>query len=121
MKRALYLLLLILIMLLFIGCANKSSADLDTSHDYIYMESTEAVKPSIRFGGNDQFQFTYSALSSYIAIGLYEVDDGYLFLKTDDGAYEYVFKIEKGTLIFDAEKSSAIPSHANVPDGAVFK
>ena len=60
-------------------------------------------------------------LSSYYAIGSYEIDDGSLILKTDDGKYKYVFKIEDNTLIFNEKESSEIPSYANVPDGAVFE
>lgn len=60
-------------------------------------------------------------LSSYIAIGSYEVDYDNLVFKTDDGKYKYVFKIKDNNLIFSATESSEIPSFANVPDGAIFK
>jgi hypothetical protein len=69
----------------------------------------------------NRFTFTYSLLSSYYAVGSYEIDDGNLILTTDDGENKYVFKIKDKTLIFNAKESSEIPSYANVPDGAVFE
>jgi|LSQX01.2.fsa_nt_gb hypothetical protein len=60
-------------------------------------------------------------ISSHIAIGSYEMEDIYLILNIDDGKYNYVFKIENNALIIDADKSSKIPSFANINDGAVFR
>lgn len=45
----------------------------------------------------------------------------YVMQELDDGKYKYVFKIKDSTLIFNAKKSSEIPSFANVPHGAIFK
>jgi len=84
-------------------------------------ESEEPSKPIVLLKDGNRFTFTYSLLSSYYAIGSYEIDDGNLILKTDDGEYKYVFKIKDNTLIFNAKESSEIPSYANVPDGAVFE
>jgi len=49
------------------------------------------------------------------------MEDIYLILNIDDGKYNYVFKIENNALIIDADKSSKIPSFANINDGAVFR
>lgn len=122
MKKTLYLLLSTLIFIFTcVGCTSEKSIEINTARAYIYHESTEAIKPTIVFQENGQFQFTYSVLSSYVPQGSYEGNDGYLFLKTDDGGYEYVFKIEDDALVFDGEQSSSIPSFSNIPDGAVFK
>jgi hypothetical protein len=89
--------------------------------NYIMQEAEEPAKPIVLLKDGYRFTFTYSLLSSYYAIGSYEIDDGNLILKTDDGENKYVFKIKGTTLIFNAKESSEIPSYANVPDGAVFK
>ena len=89
--------------------------------NYIMQEAEEPAKPIVLLKDGYRFTFTYSLLSSYYAIGSYEIDDGNLILTTDDGENKYVFKIKDKTLIFNAKESSEIPSYANVPDGAVFK
>jgi hypothetical protein len=89
--------------------------------NYVMQASKEPVKPIVSLEDSNKFTFTYSALSSYIAIGSYEVDDDNLILKTDDGKYKYIFKIKDNALIFNAKESSQIPSFANVPDGTIFE
>jgi len=123
MKKALYLLLLVLIFILtFVGCVNENNLDVDITNVYVYEESTETIKPTITFKENNQYTFIYSALSSYLPRGSYEISDEYVVLKTDDEpGYEYVFKIKGETLVFDSEKSSEMPSFANVPNEAIFK
>lgn len=121
MKKVLFLLLSTLILVLICSNYKNEKTEVDTARAYVYQESIEVIKPTIVFQKSAQFQFTYSALSSYLPRGSYEFNDGYLYLKTDDGKYEYVFQREDNALIFNAEKSSPIPSFANVPDGAVFE
>ena len=122
MKKALFLLLsLVILVLLFVGCTNESNTKLDIARAYVYRESAEVMKPTIVLEENNRFIFTFSALSSYLPAGSCEVNSEYLFLKTDDEEYEYVFKMKGDTLIFDAEKSSALPSFTDIPDGAVFE
>lgn len=87
---------------------------------YVMDESDEALKPNVTLEEGNKFRFSYSALSSYLAIGTYEIENNNLILKTKDGLYKYVFKIEDDSLIFDANESSELPSYANIPDGAVF-
>ena len=53
--------------------------------------------------------------------GSYEIKNHTLLLKTDDGEQEYLFAIRGETLVFDATGSSALPSFADIPDGAVFQ
>lgn len=90
--------------------------------DYIMEESEEVAKPTIQLKNGNKFIFNYSPLSSYMAIGSYEVDDNSnLILKTDDEEFQYVFKIKEKTLIFNLEESSQMPSYVKIPDGSIFK
>ena len=104
----------------------------ENSQRYTFNSSVESVvKPNIILSNSgNRFQFTYSVLSSYIAVGNYELTDDKLTLKTDDGNNIYVFNVEGNTFVFDASKSSEIPKYAYssgakaecpVPDGAIFE
>lgn len=125
MKNLLYVKYLFLLMVLIwalIGCSNnpKTTEQYIPIGTYAMQESEEPVKPVVSLEDSNKFTFSYSVLSSYIAIGSYEVDDDNLILRTDDGEYKYVFKIKDDILIFDEKESSKIPSFANVSDGAIF-
>ena len=115
--------LLLVLALVIVGCSNtpETADQYIPAGNYIMQESEEPSKPTVSLEDGNRFTFTYSLLSSYYAVGSYEIDDGNLILKTDDGEYKYVFKIKDNTLIFNAKESSEIPSYANVPDGAVFE
>lgn len=90
--------------------------------DYIMEKSEEIAKPTVQLKDGNKFIFNYSPLSSYMALGSYEVDDdSNLILKTDDGEFQYVFKIKEKTLIFNSEESAVIPSYVSIPDGSIFK
>lgn len=122
-QRVLYVLMLFLIVLALTSCSSKKTSDKSLElREYVMKESDEPkpIKPTVTLY-EDKFMFMYSALSSYIGIGTYEIDNDKLILKTDDGKNVYVFTIDNGTLIFNADESSNLPSYANVPDGAVFK
>lgn len=99
---------------------------------YKYFESIDPIKPSLLLYDNPKtFTFSWSGFSSYIAVGKYELDENTLTLKTDDGMYTYVFDVVDDTYVFDASRSSTIPSYkysadalkaeCPVPDGAVFQ
>jgi len=73
---------------------------------------------------------TFGWLSSYIAVGKYEIDGGELRITSADG-YEnrYVFHSSGSGYVFDAEKSTKVPlfkpsadsdAFPSIPDGAVF-
>jgi hypothetical protein len=114
-KRYLYALILFAVVFALTACSSDKLAGV-----YEIADSDEFLKPTVVLEENGKFRFTYSALSSYLAIGTFETDNNNLILKTDDGLYEYVFKIEGDSLIFNANESSELPSYANVPDGGVF-
>ncbi|MBQ8836079.1 MAG: hypothetical protein IJ002_01060 [Clostridia bacterium] len=99
---------------------------------YKFYDSVDPVAPSIFLYDDPQtFSFTYSAFSSYFAVGTYELTDDTLTLKTNDGMNTYVFDVADNTFVFDASRSSKIPEYrysgdsmepeCPVPDGAVFE
>lgn len=100
---------------------NKKDARLPLQ-TYIYEKSSEVVKPSVTLDENGKFTFVFSAISSYIGRGSYEIDGNQLLLKTDDSNenYHYLFDIENNMLVFDADNSSSMIWFANLPDGAVL-
>ncbi len=110
---------LLLLMIFFLAaCSGVQSL---SSGDYIYSDSGEPLYPILSLESGNKFSFTYSVLSSYIAYGSYELSGDELLLKTSDGKYEYRFRVDGKTLIFNAEESSELPDYTDVPDGAVFK
>ena len=99
---------------------------------YRFNNSADPMIPSINLYDEPQtFTFSWSGFSSYIAIGKYELTADTLTLKTDDGKNTYVFDVVNDTYVFDASRSSTIPSYlysrdapeaeCPVPDGAVFE
>jgi len=121
MKKIMFYLLLVVTVftILLSGCANKSTTL--QFRNYSFENSNEAFKPSVTLQENSNFIFICSLLSSYLAIGSYTIENDNLTLKTEDGEYYYVFEIKGETLIFNAEKSSDLPSFTVVPNGAIFK
>lgn len=99
--------------------------------NYIFRDSADPLNPIISLSSySDKFQFAYSAFSSYMPVGTYELTEDTLTLRTDDGENIYVFHVQENGFAFDAAQSSKIPKyrysafaiHAQspVPDGAVF-
>lgn len=103
----------------------------DRSLLYGYKDSVDLGMPTITLHKNGTCQFTYSELSSYMAIGTYELTDKTLTIETFDGDNVYVFEVQGTNFVFDASKSSKIPEYrysgdseetaCPVPDGAVFE
>ena len=93
----------------------------DNSRVYVYRDSEEKViKPSFVLQKNGTFSMTFSAVSSYIGVGKYELTDETLSLYTDDGDFEYHFDVTEDGFAFDKEKSSDMTWFAKIPDGALF-
>lgn len=101
---------------------------------YLFRDSVDPSSPSVLLNYHEQgksFMFMYSALSSYLPFGTYEIVGDDLILRTEDKTYTYIFKIVENGLIFDASRSSQIPSYrysgdsyetkSPVPDGAFFE
>ena len=140
MKRTTTMLIALLFCLfIFTGCdcdlsknSNSQSTNdtVDTSEDivikriYVYEESDDVVKPIITLFDDTKCSFTFSALSSYLGIGTYTIEDDFFVLNTDDGLYTYTFKIEgedMDRLIFVADKSSDYIHQGQFEDGSVFE
>ena len=139
MKRTTTMLIaLLLCLFIFTGCdcdlsknSNFQSTNdtVDTSEDivieriYVCEESDDVFKPIITLLGDNKCSFTFSALSSYLGIGTYTIEDDFFVLNTDDGLYTYTFKIEgedMDRLIFVADKSSDYIHQGQFEDGSVF-
>ena len=115
------LFLFILISCFIVGCSNnntaiKSNLAIGT---YEFQGTNEPLNPFVSLKENNEFLFVYSGLSSYIPVGTYEINKNNLILKTDDGEYKYIFKIENNTIVFNKEESSSILI-GSIKDGAVF-
>ncbi len=109
----------------------------DADMVYIFSDSADPATPTIRLGSTKDnlwkthFTFSWSAFSSEIAIGTYELTDYELILTTTDTLpKQYYFKRDGRNFVFLEEKSSKIPSYryeqngeliCPVPDGAVFE
>ena len=76
------------------------------------------------------FQFYWSRLEHYIAVGSYELTDTTLTLITDDGKYQFIFDVAGDTFLFNEKQSSKLPRYRfkapgsepvpPIPDKAVF-
>ena len=115
--------MLFLVFLLSIFTACKKEANLSTSPRIYTMKASEQaiIKPSVVLEENNKFTFTFSAVSSYIGRGSYELSDNHLYLRTEDGNYQYVFNVADNHFVFDAEHSSPFLWYSDIVDGAVFE
>lgn len=114
------------------GLSYKSLTNsVDAEQLYICKDSVDPIAPRFTLSPNtNQFQFSYSAYSSYLPYGTYDLTDGTLTLRTNDGKNVYVFHAQENGFVFDAAQSSKIPQYkysgnsketqSPVPDGAVF-
>lgn len=109
----------------------------DADMMFVFPNSADPSTPTIRLGTTEDnlwqkhFTFTWSAFSSEIATGTYELNDYELVLTTlSTLPKQYYFRRDGNNLIFIEEKSSRIPSYryeqggeliCPVPDGAVFE
>lgn len=120
-KKVIFLLLAIAFLVLP-GCTDNPGEIEQTLPLGVYvMESSDDLKPYVVLKENNEFSFTDSIYSSYLAIGTYEEDDGSLILRTIGDDFEYRFQIKDKELIFNAEESTRNPSNKNIPDGSVFR
>jgi len=98
---------------------------------YVYADSPDPLLPSLMLAReNNSFQFMFSALSSYLPVGTYHYEGDTLILSSSIDDNRYYFHVDGENFIFDAKRSSHIPSYrysadsweslCPVPDGAVF-
>jgi len=119
--KKIWLILLIMIVFVFaVECGGNAAEESLPLGIYKLVDAEEPLKPIVILKEDNQFVFSYSALSSYLPIGTYKIDENQLILSTDDGKYHYTFEIgEDDALIFKKEDSSAI-SLGDIKDGSVF-
>lgn len=96
-----------------------------TGRVYSYREAETALewdKPGFTLYEDGTFYFYFSAISSYVGLGTYELNEETLVLTTNDGNYEYCFTAAEGgdSYVFDKENSSKVTHFAEIPDGARF-
>lgn len=121
MKRKFYISFLVIIAtVMLVACSNRQDVILPYG-TYTLETSEDSIKPTIELGEDGKFTFVFSAFSSYIGYGAYEIDRNKLVLRTDDEKYTYLFDIVNNTLVFNADNSSEITGVANIPTGAIFK
>lgn len=94
------------------GGVNSSDKILEYSHT----RSNDTAKISLNTK-TKRFSFSYSLFSSYLPYGAYEEDDDCIIMRTDDGKNTYTFKKDGDKLIFDAYKSSPLPSYKYSTEG----
>lgn len=99
---------------------------------YVFYDSVDMISPSLVLNTDEKTAtFYYSAFSSYIGYGTYEIKDNQLILTSNDSMNKvFVFEIDGDCLIFKASESSEIPRYkyssgaepqSPVPDGAIFE
>ena len=104
-----------------------------TGITYVYKDGDSSLKyAALTLWGRDNFQFTYSLLSSNLCVGKYTRVEDKLILSEDVCGDVYTFMIndkDTDTLTFDEENSTPLPKYKYgtnaqpevcVPDGAVF-
>ncbi len=112
--------LLCAVLLCLTGCSDNRLSHYPRV--YVLDGSDDPMPASVTLYEDGRFQLHFSALSSYIGVGEYTVEDDTLVLRTDDdGAFVYTFVIGNDRLVFDADRSSEIVWFSGMKDGSVFK
>ena len=118
MKKQIYVVLMLVLILSFtFACSKPESTDLELGK-YVSNTPSDISVPFVELQEDNKFVFEYSALSSYLPVGTYEIKDSQLILKADD--HKYMFDIKKGKLVFK-EKDSTPLALSDVKDGTVFE
>ena len=100
-----------------------------SAYGYYYFSGKDSAYLSL-MPDSERCSFSFSLLSSYFPVGTYTETDDSIVMTTDDGKDTYTFKKDGKNLIFDADRSSPMPSYSYssaadaelcVPDGAVFQ
>ncbi len=101
---------ILLAMILLVSACGQSNEEYTVSEGSYSMkisEETDFLAPSV-YISEGWFTFSYDLLSSYLSTGYYEISGDKLILKTDDNLYEFVFRIEDGSLFFQEDESSSV-------------
>lgn len=125
-NKFMYIVAAILIATSITACSSgKSDGNTAVNTDfygkYTYCGKDSDVTSTVVLNENGTFVFTFSETSDYLGTGKYTLKGDVLTLKTDDGKYNYTFKTDNGTLVFDAENSSEQLWSGEFSDGSVFE
>jgi len=123
MKKFLIPFSVIIMIGLSLGYLIMSTSDIPIGTYILNNSNNEVISPYVELKENNEFLFMYSTVSSYLPIGTYKIKDDILTLATRDKKNTYVFKIENGSLVFQADLSSEIPQYNgwnSVIDGDIF-
>ena len=93
----------------------------DNTRVFVYRDSKEEIiKPGFVLQDDGVFTMTFSAVSSFFAVGKYEETENDLTFYTNEGDLWYHFiKTDKG-YVYDTAKSTGSTWFADIPDGALF-
>lgn len=129
-KKSIIVFLVVIVILTTVSCVwyftskafqpEIKTIEKDIDRVYMFRDSEERMKPSFILFTNGTFQMTFSAVSSYIGIGTYSLENDRLTLKTDDGDFIYCFDAVDDTYVFDASASSDMVWFSDMYDGCVF-
>lgn len=124
MKKSLIALLVITVLAVSLGgCSKEEALDLPIG-TYEMKDTSQILTPYINLKDGNEFIFVFSALSSQLPIGTYSIVKDELVLTIDDEEkITYVFKIDNGDLVFQADKSASIPKFEkedSIVDGDIF-
>ncbi|NDO46488.1 hypothetical protein [Clostridium sp. MD294] len=132
MRKYIFIIVTICFLFVLMIC-NKNDTKIMTSGIYKMklsqeQQNSEKVAPTISIDTKQKsFIFCYDALSYYMNIGIYKINDNILTCTTSDDKYHYIFEmIDENTLCFLEEQSSKITifdtTFGVVPqNGAIFE
>lgn len=103
-----------------VSCGKAPVRDLEL-RTYTESASDEPLPARLTLLEGNRFEFRFSAASSYLGYGIYQIDDDKLLLTTDDGKFHYTFTIAEDGLVFDAVNSSENIWFGDFTDGSVFQ
>lgn len=122
MKRIIGVILAATMLFLSAGCSSMRGVNgTKPMKTYVLVHEDSVGLSTVTLNRDHTFVFVLHPLSSYLGVGRYESKDNALVLFTGDGQNHYTFRKESGKLIYDAERSSEIPSYCDISDGAVFE
>ena len=116
MKKASFI-LLIIVCLLLSGCRSSVAGKV-----YTYEKEGFGGDFTITIDEDGTFTYYEGGLSSYIGTGSWDVDGKTIHLSDtglSDRTRNYYFRIENGSLVFDAGRSDRF-TYMKIPDGGRF-
>ena len=96
------------------------TAGAELSAVYVMTGTEEIIMPSVALYDNGWFHVTFSAYSSYLGVGEYELTSDTLTLRTLDGENVYVFDVAGDSITYNEEASDAAIWSSPIVDGSVF-